>query len=279
MLKERIITGLALVSIILCLLFLLPVIYISVAIVIVFAIAAWEWANFAALEQPVERIIYALSFVALALVCIVLLGKKPTLFNLHYLIWLMAIGVLWWMAALYLVLTYPATQSLWKSTVLKALLGYSVLVPAVIALLYIVSLPQGNWLFLYVIGIVIVADVGAYIFGRWLGNAKLAAHVSPGKSWAGFWGGLISVLLIGGVVSYMNSPFHLSITQLIVCTGIAALASVLGDLVESMFKRQRGIKDSSQLLPGHGGFMDRIDSITAAAPVFLFLVLLLQAQA
>jgi phosphatidate cytidylyltransferase len=118
------------------------------------------------------------------------------------------------------------------------------------------------------------ADIGAYFFGRAFGKRKLAPRVSPGKSWAGFFGGLFtSVCIAAGLALYLQVPVS-QLFVVLLCAAVVVLFSVVGDLTESMFKRQMGIKDSSQLLPGHGGVLDRIDSLTAAAPVFALLLLL-----
>lgn len=117
------------------------------------------------------------------------------------------------------------------------------------------------------------ADSGAYMFGKLFGKHKLAPKVSPGKTWQGFIGGLFTAAIISwGYGVWANLDIAPSI--LLVCSIFAALASVLGDLTESMFKREAGIKDSGHLIPGHGGILDRIDSLTAAVPVFACLLLL-----
>ena len=118
------------------------------------------------------------------------------------------------------------------------------------------------------------ADIGAYFFGRALGKRKLAPRVSPGKSWAGLFGGLLtSVCIAAGLAVYLQVPVS-ELVLLLLGAVVVVLFSVVGDLTESMFKREMGIKDSSQLLPGHGGVLDRIDSLTAAVPIFALLLLL-----
>lgn len=132
--------------------------------------------------------------------------------------------------------------------------------------------PMGNWLIVAVMVLVWVADIGAYFSGRRFGRRKLAPEVSPGKSWEGLFGGLVASLLVTvGVGLYRDwAPRELVLALL--GAAVVVLISVIGDLTESMFKRNAGIKDSSQLLPGHGGVMDRIDSLTAAVPVFAVLL-------
>ena len=134
----------------------------------------------------------------------------------------------------------------------------------------------GYWpthlLIVAVMVLVWAADIGAYFSGKTFGRRKLAPRVSPGKSWEGLIGGLITSLLITLCVGLYHgwSPRELALALL--GAALVVVISVVGDLTESMFKRSSGIKDSSQLLPGHGGVMDRIDSLTAAVPVFTVLL-------
>jgi phosphatidate cytidylyltransferase len=161
-------------------------------------------------------------------------------------------------------------------------MGFMVLVPAWVGLNH---LRNGGFQFggvannlvviLYIFLVVWVADIGAYFAGRAFGKAKLAPRVSPGKSWAGVWGGLAAVALLAIVASLLANAGVAEAMLLVVASLVTGFVSVLGDLLESMLKRFRGIKDSSQLLPGHGGIMDRIDSLTAAIPVFALMITLL----
>jgi phosphatidate cytidylyltransferase len=165
---------------------------------------------------------------------------------------------------------------------LRALMGLFVLIPAWVGLNH---LRTGSFQFgelnnsllaiLYVFFVVWVADIGAYFAGRAFGKAKLAPKVSPGKSWAGVWGGLVAVAVLAVAASLIADAGVVQTVLLVLASLVTGLVSVLGDLLESMLKRFRGIKDSSQLLPGHGGIMDRIDSLTAAIPVFALMITLL----
>jgi phosphatidate cytidylyltransferase len=120
---------------------------------------------------------------------------------------------------------------------------------------------------LYVFVLVWATDTGAYFAGRAFGKRKLAAKVSPGKTIEGFIGG-ISVAIIISIIAYMLNLFDMTFSTFFISSLSAIFVSVLGDLTESMFKREAGIKDSGHLIPGHGGILDRIDSLTAAVPVF-----------
>ncbi len=194
-------------------------------------------------------------------------------------------GSLWasfarWIVALLLVLSYPASAAFWRhSKVLRLIFGILTIVPffwgmlALRAWHYADNHYSGALWLLYVMILVWGADSGAYMFGKMFGKHKLAPKVSPGKTWQGFFGGLLTAAVISWAYGVWA---HLDVTPtvLLVCSVVAALASVLGDLTESMFKREAGIKDSGHLIPGHGGILDRIDSLTAAVPVFACLLLL-----
>lgn len=146
-------------------------------------------------------------------------------------------------------------------------IGLLVIFPTWLAM---VLLHEHNpWMVLHVFGIVWVADTGAYFSGKLFGKRKLASAISPGKSWEGVWGGLVAAALYSAVVSiYWQQNEQQSQWIFVSICMLAAIASVAGDLLESIFKRASGVKDSGKILPGHGGVMDRLDSITAAAPVF-----------
>ena len=284
MLKERIITALIMIGVLLAALFFFSSQAFAFVLLGIAAVAAWEWADLSSLSSQVERVAYA----SVVVVIIAILGNYLNLVNTSFMekVWLnvaasahlrdlLGLGVLFWAFALLWVLSYPGSASIWGNKWLRAVMGLLVLVPSVTALLYVNAQEQGQAVFLYLIGIVSSADVGAYFVGRAYGNKKLAPNVSPGKSWAGFWGGAAAVAIFALIVGLFLDVLGLTYLQLVAVTVIAALASVLGDLLESMVKRHRGIKDSSQLLPGHGGVMDRIDSLSAAAPVFVLLAILL----
>lgn len=269
-LKQRIITGLILAPLVLCGVFLLEPIHFSWFFAFILAVAAWEWANLSSFTTSVVRVTYAL------LIATLIFTIMPAI----SVTWVLTISLMWWIIATILVITYPDSSKLWRHPWISAILGLIVLLPMWKALVFIreasfipVDGVNSLLLILYMLLLVWSADVGAYFAGKAWGKSKLAPKVSPGKSWAGAWGGVTATLILALLAAYFMGFTVLMTVQLLVITALTACVSIIGDLTESMFKRTRGIKDSSALLPGHGGVMDRIDSLLAAIPVFVFLLM------
>lgn len=278
MLKERIITGLILLIGLGACIFYFSHFAFAIAIIVIFSIGAWEWVNLSGFECKTRRLVFSAVFAAILAALFAYLGllsSNSALIDHQGIRDVAGVGCTWWALALLWVKTYPSSAGLWGHKLSRLVMGLVVLVPSAVALAYLHQLRDGHWLILYMILVVSGADVGAYFAGRKWGKAKLAPSVSPGKSWAGVWGGLSFVALASLLVGLNYNVAGLSLVALVIVSVITAMASVLGDLVESMVKRHRGIKDSSQLLPGHGGVLDRMDSMTAAAPVFVLFVILL----
>lgn len=267
-LKTRIITALILAPLAIGGIFFLPPLGFALFTGAIITIGAWEWANMSGLTSQAGRVGYA---AAAAVVMFVLLNVSAV-----FVLWL---ALFWWLVCFLMVRSYPAGSERWGGVLARAAMGLLVLVPAWVGLNHLRtgSLQFGDvannlLVILYVFCVVWVADIGAYFAGRAFGRAKLAPRVSPGKSWAGVWGGLAAVAVFAVVISQLaNAPVDQTIL-LVIASLVTGFVSVLGDLLESMLKRFRGIKDSSQLLPGHGGIMDRIDSLTAAIPVFALMI-------
>lgn len=282
MLKSRIITALILIPLVIAALFMLPPMPFAIVIIAVCMLAAWEWGQFIGFKSSAFR-------VPLAILCGIGLGAlywpvyasglPPSASPIASAFLLASLG--WWVLALCMVLSYPASARFWKtSQLLRLMFGVLTIVPFFFGMITLRQYGfQENaytgalWL-LYVMVLVWGADSGAYAFGRLFGKRKLAPKVSPGKTLEGLVGGLVTSALIALLFS-LFVPLHVSLNTLLICSVISVLASVLGDLTESMFKREAGIKDSSHLIPGHGGVLDRIDSLTAAIPVFACLIFLI----
>ncbi|EJL03373.1 MULTISPECIES: phosphatidate cytidylyltransferase [Pseudomonas] len=263
MLKQRIITALILLPIALGGFFLLEGASFALFIGLVVTLGAWEWARLAGFPAQSARVAYAAVVAAMLFIMYVLPGLAP---------WVLGAAVLWWATATFLVLTYPRTAHHWANTATKLVIGLLILLPAWQGLIWIKQGPLGNWQIMAVMVLVWGADVGAYFSGRAFGKRKLAPKVSPGKSWEGVYGGLVLSLVITTVVGFVRDWTVAQLLMGLIGAALIVFVSVVGDLTESMFKRQSGIKDSSNLLPGHGGVLDRIDSLTAAIPIFAVLL-------
>ena len=267
MLKQRIITALVLLPLVLGAIFYLPTQWFALAMVVPVVVAAWEWANIMGLQAPAARAGYALLVVVgLALEYWVKLDM------------VLAFSVIWWSCAVILVRAYPEKVTLWDSRSVQGGIGLLLLLPAWWGLVVLHRQEDGSWWLLYAFLLVWGADTGAYFAGRALGKHKLAPAVSPGKTVEGLLGGLAVTVVIALLVATQTEALQsLGLGWFLLVSLVAVVGSVFGDLAESMFKRHRGIKDSSQILPGHGGVLDRIDSITAAVPLFSAGMLLLGA--
>lgn len=272
MLKQRIITALVLVAVLGGALVYLPVALFQMLLATAVLIATWEWSNLAGLQSYLARTLYVVA-TAVAMAAVGYLMLLPAPMPLDWIRNLLLLGCGWWALSLLWVQSYPSSSVLWGAVISRLAIGWLVMVPAWLALCYLRALPTGEWLVGLVVVVVAGADIGGYFFGRRFGRKKLAPQVSPGKSWEGFWGGLlVNVAWASALGLSLELPQWWSLLAIVIP---ASLVSVLGDLVESMLKRHRGIKDSSQLLPGHGGVLDRIDSITAAAPAVALAVLIM----
>lgn len=263
MLKYRVLTAALLVPLLVVSIFLLPSRYFAIFLGVFVVLAALEWSVLANVISPLAKFVYAGAMF--------LLGVAS--FELPALITPIAvIGVLWWIGACYVLLNKRRTlvPGGSKASTMKPLVsGFFVLVPAWCALYGLHQGPRGPTMVLILMLIVWIADIMAFFVGRAWGKRKLAPVISPGKSVEGLLGGLAAVIVFASVVGVWY--LHLSAWTLLmwlVLALISALFSVGGDLFESQIKRGAGVKDSGKALPGHGGVLDRIDSISAAAPVF-----------
>jgi phosphatidate cytidylyltransferase len=261
---QRIASAVVIAAILLAAVFLLPATGLAAVLSLVLLVAAWEWSAIVAGPQSLLR----WSFLAVTLVACMLLWFVSAS-SQGLLACVVAGLVLWALALLWLVLV-PQRQS----RTLVFVIGVFAISIAWICLMRIaLGQPRGNLWVLYALLIVWVADSGAYFVGRGWGVSRLAPRISPGKTWAGLWGGLLASALLAGVISVV---FRLPTVGLVTLTVVVAGYSVIGDLTESMCKRFAGIKDSGTLIPGHGGVLDRFDSLLAAAPCLLFGLLTIQ---
>lgn len=259
MLKQRIITAVILAPIAIAGFVFLDGAAFALFIGAIVTLGAWEWARLAGETGQKGRLVYAL-VVALLMIGLYRQAWSP--------LYLLLPALVWWLVALALISRYPKGRGLWAESMISQLFGLLILLPAWYALVWLRALEDGLWLILGVLVLIWAADVGAYVAGKTWGRRKLLPRVSPGKTLEGLLGGLVfTQVLTLAVLLYLGW----GLTSLLlgqVAAALVVLFSVVGDLTESLFKREQGLKDSSSLLPGHGGVLDRIDSLTAAAPVF-----------
>lgn len=257
MLKTRIITALVLVAALGLILFVLPPLAAVLAFAMIAALAAWEWAGLMKQDMP-TRYLYGGSILFCCWQLSVNLPQwVPILFGLAAAFWLLVVP-LW----------FRYKWNLAGNDMFGYVLGALVILPTWAAMVALHAVD--TWLMLGVMALVWVADIAAYFAGRAFGRHKLAPAISPGKTWEGVAGAVVGVLIYGGLVlvfSPLAGKLPLSWPMLAGLLLVLTAVSVMGDLFESLLKRQAGIKDSSQLLPGHGGVLDRIDALTSTLPV------------
>lgn len=261
MLRQRIITAAWLAPLTLIGLFGLQGGAFALFTALMVLLGAWEWTNLAGVVRQRNRLLLVAGL-ALMMVVMWLSGAA-------FAVWPLWIAALGWLVNLYWVTQYPDASQQWQATPRRLLMGLWVLLPCWVG--FNILRDSGAMWLLFVLLLVWVADIGAYFAGRRWGKRKLAPRVSPGKSWEGVFGGLLATSLLALAFALWQPLGVTGGIALLIITALVTLISVLGDLLESMLKRYRNIKDSSQLLPGHGGVLDRMDSLTAAVPLFALL--------
>ena len=271
MLKLRVITALILFPLAVCGILFLSNNSFAAFVGLIMLFAAYEWAGFAQFPSLPAKMAYVV------IVATILLS----LWLINFLLsasFMNGLAAAFWLFALILVFGYPGSSKFWSGkTVIIAIMGLFLLTITWYAVISIHAITQiefaqthisGPYLLLSALMLIFAADTGAYFTGRRFGKNKLAPEVSPGKSIEGVVGGLILALLMSVLFTLWHSGSSQDYLHIMSITVVTVIFSVIGDLMESMFKRQAKIKDSSNLLPGHGGILDRIDSITAAVPIF-----------
>lgn len=267
MLKQRLLTALFLIPLFIGIVFVLPSYLVASLFAIVVLQATWEWGRLINLPMRAERLLLV-SGVLNVLWFGYLLSASSIAVNL-----LLGVAVLWWCLAAWWIRQFEAEHDIPYGRYLgrDVWAGMLTLVPAWLALVVLHANPAlGPRYVVFLLVLIWVADSGAYFIGRRFGRHKLARLVSPGKTWEGAAGALLVSLLVAWIgVAALDVDDGVRLQFVVICI-VTAMFSIVGDLFESLVKRRAGVKDSGTLLPGHGGVLDRIDSLTAAAPVFLF---------
>ncbi|MDP7456241.1 MAG: phosphatidate cytidylyltransferase [Gammaproteobacteria bacterium] len=281
MLKQRVITAVVLLVTLLLITTQLPPFEFAVAVAGLLMLAATEWIGFVGLNEFKSRLFYLLTLVVLVVGAFFMLGISPSAESLPQdrVAIILLLGLLFWFLMFLLLGGYPGNQRTWNDKSKIATMGVLVLIPAWIGLVQLKYLLDSG---LLVVGLVLLTssvDIGAYFAGVYFGDTKLVPAISPKKSWEGVWGGALLCLLvsIGLIWSFNNTVLGLELVHillLLLLSLLISIFSVIGDLFESMLKRNNNLKDSSNLLPGHGGLLDRIDSLLAVTPVFVLTLML-----
>lgn len=263
--KARIVTALLLAPTAIAAVLFAPTQWFGVGFAAVLMLAVWEWTRIIGVARKRFRLSIVLGNLALIAVCWFILRHDDWLY-------VSELGVFWWFLAVFWLRRFTFAQAQTPNNLeLKTIVGSFVVVPAWCAAMMLHGHPmQGPQWTLFVMGLIWVADIGAYFSGRRFGNKKLAPNISPGKTREGVYGALAASLCY--TISVATLYFDRSLTEALLLSMIALIVvmfSIVGDLFESLMKRHASLKDSGSLLPGHGGVLDRIDSLLAALPVFV----------
>jgi len=269
MLKQRVLTAIPLAALVIWGILTQPENIIFYSLLVVMLISGWEWAQLSGLKNTALRAVYAVLIASGAYLSQLVIADNP-----QWITAILSLTVLFWFIAIYHMFSkgpQAANQSL---SVVKLLIGVLALIPPVLALILIRS--EGVWWLFYCLSIVWVADIGAYFSGKKFGKNKLAPRLSPGKTKEGMYGAVFATIVYSFLAAFFFELQFIEIFMLLIIAALATFLSVAGDLFVSLLKREKALKDTGHILPGHGGILDRIDSVLSAAPflaLFLSLVI------
>jgi len=284
-LKQRIITAILLALALIAATTLLQPFYFALVLMPVVLLAAWEWGGLIGLVGWRSRLTYCATIAMMLAGLFPLLGISRDAVTLDTLrvSMILILGLVFWCLSLFVLRGYPGNKSLWNDASRIASMGIFSLIPTWVGLVQLKYMQTEGYFLLALVVLVAAVDIGAFFAGTNFGRHKLAPALSPKKSWEGVWGGLIACAIVGsGLIWLLHSQLKallmLQILALLLMTTLVTVLSVVGDLLESMLKRNQSIKDSGKMLPGHGGILDRIDGLMAATPIYVLLLMLLLAQ-
>ncbi|HBK46944.1 MAG TPA: phosphatidate cytidylyltransferase [Xanthomonadaceae bacterium] len=266
MTKTRVIAALIMAPAAICAILLLPTQWLAALAALVFLTGLWEWLKLSGVDDSLPRTVLLVLNLLLMVLLVWASAGSLVLFQIASLA-----GVGWWLLALLWLrfFNFGADPGEGYARALKLLAGTLALIPAWSALVLLHAGPgNGHLWLLTALALVWAADSGAYFAGRAFGRHKLAPRISPNKTVEGLLGGLLAGLLVAAGFGLVAGVSTAHLPALLLVAAVAVLASVLGDLFESLLKRHAGAKDSGAVIPGHGGVLDRIDGVLAALPVF-----------
>lgn len=256
MFMQRLITSLILVPLVVLILFFAPtwvLVPLMIAVILIAGKECWQLI-------PLEGWVLKTGFLLLLLGAVALCG--------YWFAYWQILGMVVWLLLCLAIVTYPKSQAYWGNPLVVASLCLFLLPLFAQAMFQIYTLTQGKSLILYLFFLVWAADVGAYFLGKLCGKHKLIPQVSPGKSWEGLAGGLMLSMVIASIAYLYYLPNSMILWFALAL--VVVLISIFGDLFVSILKRRCHLKDTGVIIPGHGGVLDRLDSLIAAAPVFHF---------
>lgn len=243
-------------------------------------LAAWEWSVFIGLEGAAAKSRYLATLASMMVALAFVLGVIPGAEHIDRIrvAGLMTLGLLFWAFAFLMLRSYPDNKDALDNRSKVAFMGLCALLPTWVGVVQLKYLMPEGYLVLALIIMVAAVDVGAYFVGTFFGHTKLAPKLSPNKSWEGVWGGLATCFLLGLLFIWLLDRYLLPLAaiqalMLVLLSLCVTFFGVVGDLVESMLKRNCDVKDSGTLLPGHGGILDRVDGLMAVTPIFVLTIL------
>ena len=280
MLKQRIVTAVVLLACLIAATTLLSSFGFALFVSVTVMLAAWEWCGLTGLGKQLSRAGYmtAIATVLAGLFLALNISGDALGVNQYRLAVILGLGTLFWLLSLIILITYPTNKTAWNDQSKIAIMGLFALIPVWAAVIQLKYLMPSGVLVIALIILVAAVDVGGYFVGIRFGRRRLAPELSPSKSWEGVWGGLGLCLLVGIGLSwaahrYIEILEPWQFIALLMLTLLTTFFSIIGDLLESMLKRYRNVKDSGGILPGHGGLLDRVDGLMAAAPIYTLLVM------
>ncbi len=280
-LQLRIVTAVFLMLGLIAMTTLLSPFLFAIALAVIVLMASWEWSGLIGLQDRNSRVIYQFTVLIMIGSSLLLLGISPDAVEIDSLraTMLLILGLVWWIVAFVMLTGYPENAGQWNDKSRIGLMGVLALTPTWVGVVMLKYLAPEGYLVISLVLMVAAVDVGAYFAGTYLGHNKLAPQLSPNKSWEGVWGGLTTCLVLGVamIIAFHVNVSTLSLFQvvvLVILCPLVTLFAVIGDLVESMLKRNSQVKDSGQLLPGHGGVLDRVDALIAVTPIYVLTLLL-----
>ena len=243
---------------------------------------AWEWATLANFVYRSSKLIFSSCFILIISFLYLNLGLAAvnTQINEKLSLTILFVGVIFWIISTYFLYHYPKYSDLWNGRYKLSIIGLLTIIPAWNGMILLKYLNPNGYLLLLAVLLVAVVDIGAYFIGKNFGRRKLAAELSPNKTWEGVLGGsvaciLVTILLVPLVNFLFSGAIEINVVSSVLLILTVIFFSIVGDLLESMLKRNQGIKDSGNLLPGHGGILDRIDGLLAVIPCFTLILFII----